>query len=147
MSFHKCTCAYIPPHVLGRVVKGADESGRAAARASAHQSKLSRGLRMVFADLCGQPLAANDYLTVARTYHTLVLDGVPRLNPERRDEARRFMLLIDALYEHKVNLLVAADAPPEQIYPDGDATFEFQRTVSRMQEMRTPEYLALAHIA
>jgi cell division protein ZapE len=107
----------------------------------------ARGVaRFVFADLCEQPLAATDYLAVARNYHTVVLDGVPRLNPERRDEARRFMLLIDALYEHKVNLLVAADAPPEQIYPDGDATFEFQRTVSRMQEMRTPEYLALAHI-
>ena len=82
---------------------------------------------------------------MARAYHTVVLDEVPRMGPERRNEARRFMLLIDALYEHKVNLVIAADAPPERLYPGGDGTFEFQRTVSRLQEMRSPEYLAVAH--
>ena len=106
----------------------------------------ARGVaRFTFAGLCEAPLAANDYLAVARAYHSVVLDGVPRMGPERRDQARRFMLLIDALYEHKVNLLIAADAPPEALYPDGDGTFEFQRTASRLQEMRSPEYLAAAH--
>ena len=106
----------------------------------------ARGVaRFSFADLCEQPLAANDFLTVARAYHTIVLDEVPSMGPERRNEARRFMLLIDALYEHKVNLVIAADAPPERLYPGGDGTFEFQRTVSRLQEMRSPEYLAVAH--
>jgi cell division protein ZapE len=107
----------------------------------------ARGVaRFSFADLCAQPLAANDYLAVARHYHTLVLEGVPKLSAELRNEARRFMLLVDALYEHKVTLVIAADAPPEQIYPDGDGSFEFQRTASRLQEMRSREYLALAHV-
>jgi len=107
----------------------------------------ARGVaRFSFDDLCAQPLAANDYLAVARHYHTLVLEGVPKLSAELRNEARRFMLLVDALYEHKVTLVVAADAPPDEIYPDGDGSFEFQRTVSRLQEMRSPEYLALDHV-
>jgi cell division protein ZapE len=108
----------------------------------------ARGVaRFSFDDLCAQPLAANDYLAVARRYHTLVLDGVPQLSAELRNEARRFMLLIDALYEHKVTLVIAADAPPEQIYPDGDGSLEFQRTASRLQEMRSPEYLDLPHLS
>ena len=73
--------------------------------------------------------------------------GVPLFGADRRDEARRFMLLVDALYEHKVTLVIAADAPPDRIYPDGDGSFEFQRTSSRLQEMRSPEYLALPHVA
>jgi len=106
----------------------------------------ARGVaRFGFAQLCEQPLAANDYLAVARHYHTLVLDGVPRLGPERRNEARRFMLLIDALYEHKVKLVIAAEAPPEQLYPTGDGAREFERTVSRLTEMRSQEYIALTH--
>jgi cell division protein ZapE len=110
--------------------------------------RAARGVaRFTFADLCAQPLAANDYLAVARAYHTVVLDGVPQLGAEARNEARRFMLLIDALYEHKVTLVIAADAPPERIYPDGDGSFEFQRTASRLQEMRSPEYLALDHVS
>ncbi len=108
----------------------------------------ARGVaRFTFADLCEQPLAANDFLAVARRFHTVVLEGVPRLDANLRNEARRFMLLIDALYEHKVKLLIAADAPPEGIYPDGDGSFEFQRTVSRLQEMRSPDYLAQAHVS
>jgi cell division protein ZapE len=108
----------------------------------------ARGVaRFSFADLCAQPLAANDYLAVARRYHTVVLDGVPQLSADLRNEARRFMLLVDALYEHKVTLVVAADAPPEQIYPAGDGSFEFRRTASRLQEMRSPEYLTLPHLS
>lgn len=108
----------------------------------------ARGVaRFTFDDLCARPLAANDYLAVARRYHTLVLDGVPKLDALLRNEARRFMLLVDALYEHKVTLVVAADAPPEEIYPDGDGGFEFRRTASRLQEMRSPAYLALPHLS
>ena len=107
----------------------------------------ARGVaRFSFDDLCARPLAANDYLAVAGAYHTVVLEEVPKLSAKLHNEARRFMLLIDALYEHKVTLVIAAEAPPEGIYPDGDGSFEFQRTVSRLQEMRSPEYLALDHV-
>ena len=67
------------------------------------------------------------------------------MGPEMRNEAARFMTLIDALYEHKVKLLAAADAEPSALYPSGDGTFEFQRTVSRLEEMRSAEYLAVGH--
>lgn len=108
----------------------------------------ARGVaRFDFAGLCEEPLGAGDYLAIAQAFHTLVLDGVPKLGPERRDVARRFMTLIDALYEHKVKLVIAAEAPPEQLYPRGDGAKEFERTVSRLQEMRSKEYLAVAHRA
>lgn len=107
----------------------------------------ARGVaRFAFADLCERPLAAGDYLEVARMFHTVVLSDVPKLTPEKRDEARRFMLLIDALYEHKVKLILSADAPPERLYPAGDTAFEFERTVSRLQEMRSKDYIELAHV-
>ena len=101
--------------------------------------------RFGFADLCEQPLGAGDYLAIARRFHTIVLGSVPRLGPEKRNEARRFMTLIDVLYEHRVKLVIAADAAPEQLYPSGDGAREFQRTVSRLQEMRSREYLGLEH--
>ena len=107
----------------------------------------ARGVaRFDFAGLCQQPLGAGDYLTIAQEFHSVILEGVPKLSPKRRDHARRFMLLIDALYEHKVKLIVSADAPPEKLYPEGDGAFEFERTVSRLQEMRSQDYLALGHI-
>ena len=76
----------------------------------------------------------------------MILADVPRLSPKRRDHARRFMLLVDALYEHKVKLIVAAEVPPEQLYPAGDGAFEFERTVSRLQEMRSKDYIDLPHL-
>ena len=91
-------------------------------------------------------LGAIDYLAVAQHFHTVILADVPTLGPKRRDEARRFMLLIDALYEHKVKIVISAEGPPEQLYPSGDGAFEFERTVSRLQEMRSKDYLELAHI-
>ena len=106
----------------------------------------ARGVaRFDFAELCAQPLAAGDFLALARTYHTILLGGVPKLGPENRDEARRFMMLIDALYEHRVKLVIAAEAPPEALYPAGQGAAEFQRASSRLQEMRSKEYLGLAH--
>lgn len=99
-----------------------------------------------FAELCEQPLGAGDYLAIAERYHTVLLAGVPKLSPERRDHARRFMTLIDTLYEKRVKLVISADAQPEKLYPGGDGAFEFERTVSRLLEMRSAEYMALGHL-
>ncbi len=98
-----------------------------------------------FKRLCGQPLGAADYLAIARHFHTVILVGVPQLGPESRNEAARFVTLIDALYEYKVKLLVAADALPPDLYPAGDGAFEFERTVSRLMEMQSADYLAEGH--
>ena len=107
----------------------------------------ARGVaRFSFADLCEQPLGPGDYLAIAGLYHTVVLSGVPVLSAEKRNEARRFMTLIDALYEHRVKLVVSAAAPPERLVPVGDGAVEFQRTVSRLQEMRSADYIAKAHM-
>lgn len=98
-----------------------------------------------FAGLCGQALGAADYLAFVGEFHSLILDGVPQLQAEQRNEAVRFMTLIDVLYEAKVKLIMAAAAPPEQLYPHGRHAPEFQRAVSRLHEMRGAEYLALPH--
>ncbi len=99
-----------------------------------------------FAELCERPLGAADYLAIAQEFHTLILDGVPRLAPARRDAAHRFMTLVDALYEHRVNLICAAEAPPQELYTEGTGAFEFQRTVSRLIEMQAADYMAQAHL-
>ncbi len=98
-----------------------------------------------FKKLCAEARGAADYLTAARTYHTVILVGIPRMGPENRNEAARFVTLIDALYEHNVKLLVTADADPADLYQAGDGHFEFERTVSRLMEMQSAEYLALGH--
>jgi cell division protein ZapE len=98
-----------------------------------------------FKRLCGEARGAADYLAIARRYHTVIIVGIPRMGPENRNEAARFVTLIDALYEHKVKLLAAADAEPEHLYEKGDGIFEFQRTVSRLEEMRSADYLAEGH--
>ena len=85
------------------------------------------------------------YLAIARRYHTVIIVGVPRLGPENRNEAARFVTLIDALYEHKVKLLAMADAAPIDLYAEGDGKFECARTVSRLMEMQSEEYLAQGH--
>ena len=109
-------------------------------------SRAARGVAcFTFAELCEAPLGPADYLAIAGRYHAVILAGVPVLNAQRRNEARRFMTLIDALYESRVKLVVSAEAPPEQLYPTGDGAREFQRTVSRLQEMRSTEYLTLDH--
>ena len=98
-----------------------------------------------FRRLCDQPLGAADYLAIARRYHTVIVVGIPVMGPDMRNQAKRFVTLIDALYEYKVKLLCAADAVPDQLYPAGDGSFEFERTVSRLMEMQSAEYLALGH--
>ena len=90
--------------------------------------------------MCGEARGATDYLTVARHFHSVIIVGIPRLGPENRNEAARFVTLIDALYEHKVKLIAAADAEPAALYEAGDGRFEFDRTVSRLIEMQSEEY-------
>ena len=99
-----------------------------------------------FPDLCNQALGAGDYLSIARRYHTVIFEGIPAMSPETRDQAKRFVTLIDALYERKVNLVCSAAAQPQDLYPAGDGSFEFQRTVSRLEEMQSAEYLAQPHL-
>ena len=111
-----------------------------------HVPKALKGVAVFsFKRLCGEARGSADYLAIARRYHTVILVGVPVLGPENRNEAARFVQFIDALYEHKVKLLAAADAQPDRLYPAGDGRFEFQRTVSRLEEMRSDEYLAQGH--
>ncbi|MDP1873524.1 cell division protein ZapE [Phenylobacterium sp.] len=98
-------------------------------------------LRASFASLCGVALGPNDYLALAEQFHTVFLDQVPQLTPARREEARRFVTLIDALYEARARLIVLAAAEPAALYPDGDGAFEFERTASRLQEMRSADWL------
>ena len=95
-----------------------------------------------FEELCARPLGARDYLTLAANFHTILLDGIPELGPENRNEAARFVALIDALYEAKVKLVASAAAEPDSLYPTGDGSFEFERTSSRLFEMRSTDYLA-----
>ena len=99
-----------------------------------------------FPDLCNRALGAGDYLAIARRYHTVILEGIPAMSPETRDQAKRFVTLIDALYERKVNLICSAAAQPEYLYPMGEGAFEFQRTASRLEEMQSAEYLAQPHV-
>ncbi|MGB2178660.1 MAG: AFG1/ZapE family ATPase [Hyphomonas sp.] len=80
--------------------------------------------------------------TIAANFHTIILRGIPQLGSEKRNEAARFVALIDALYEAKIKLVASAAAEPETLYPEGDGAFEFERTVSRLHEMRSTDYLA-----
>jgi len=111
-----------------------------------HVPKSLKGVAVFsFKRLCGEPRGAADYLAIARRYHTVIIVGIPQLGPESRNEAARFVTLIDALYEHNVKLIAAADAVPEALYTEGDGAFEFERTVSRLKEMQSDDYLARGH--
>ena len=111
-----------------------------------HVPKSLKGVAVFsFKRLCGEPRGAADYLAIARRYHSVIVVGIPVMGAEKRNEAARFVTLVDALYEHKVKLLAAADAPPETLYPAGDGAFEFQRTASRLIEMQSQDYLAAGH--
>lgn len=106
----------------------------------------SRGVAVFsFKRLCENALGAADYLAIAWRYHTVILVGIPKLGPEKRNEAKRFVTLIDALYENNVKLLCSAAAPPDALYETGDGHFEFQRTVSRLMEMQSAQYLSKGH--
>ena len=106
----------------------------------------ARGVaRFTFDELCVAALGPQDYLALADTFHAVVVRGIPQLTPDKRNEAKRFVTLIDALYERSTKFVCAAAAPPEALYPQGDGAFEFERTTSRLSEMQTPEYLARLH--
>ena len=111
-----------------------------------HVPKSLKGVAVFsFKRLCADNRGAADYLAIARRFHTIILVGIPVMGPEKRNEAARFVTLIDALYEHRVKLLASADAEPAGLYPAGDGTFEFARTVSRLEEMQSAAYLAEGH--
>ncbi|HMF25653.1 MAG TPA: cell division protein ZapE [Pseudolabrys sp.] len=103
--------------------------------------------RFSFDDLCAQPLAAPDYLKIAHEFHTIILDHIPVMDYAQRNEAKRFIILIDTLYDNAVKLLASAQAQPDALYlaTEGYETNEFKRTVSRLIEMRSQAYLGLPH--
>ena len=100
-----------------------------------------------FEELCEHPLGSADYLEIASEFSTLIMAGIPKLTPEKRNEAKRFMTLIDALYEHKVKLICTAEVPAQELYTEGDGVFEFRRTVSRLIEMQSEAYFQSSHTA
>jgi len=97
--------------------------------------------RFSFSDLCSKPLGALDYLHIAHAFHTVMIEDIPRLVPARRNEARRLVNLIDTLYDNHVGLIASAEAEPDELYPAGDAAFLFERTASRLIELRSAAYL------
>jgi cell division protein ZapE len=97
-----------------------------------------------FQTLCGGPRSQNDYLELASQFHTVILSDVPEMPVRLASEARRFTWLVDVLYDRRVKLIISAAVPAEQLYTEGPLAHEFPRTVSRLQEMRSAEYLALA---
>ena len=111
-----------------------------------HVPKALKGVAVFsFKRLCAEARGASDYLAIARRFHTVIMVGIPVLGPQNRNEAARFVTLIDALYEYRVKFLASADAEPDHLYPQGDGRFEFDRTVSRLMEMQSEEYLAQGH--
>lgn len=100
--------------------------------------------RFTFSELCENPLGAADYLAITRHYGAVFLDHIPIMGPDMRNEAKRFVTLIDAIYDTRTKLICSADAEPDQLYAAGDGAFEFERTASRLMEMRSQDYLAAA---
>ena len=94
-----------------------------------------------FATLCGGPRSQNDYLEIASRFHTVILSGIPAMSVAQSSEARRFTWLIDVFYDHKVKLLMSAEVAPEELYTSGVLSNEFHRTVSRIIEMQSREYM------
>jgi cell division protein ZapE len=111
-----------------------------------HVPKSLKGVGVFsFKRLCGEARGVPDYLAIARHFHTVIIVGIPKMGPDMRNEAARFVALIDALYEYRVKLFATAADEPEALYPAGDGDFEFARTVSRLHEMQSTEYMALGH--
>ena len=102
--------------------------------------------RFDFDSLCNTALGAGDYLAIATNFHTLILDGIPRLSPDNYDQARRFIVLVDTLYDQRVKLIASADATPDQLYQRGENARMFERTASRLDEMQSEDWLGLAHL-
>ncbi len=134
-----------------RRLSGAESGAPLAIDVRGHQLRLPQAARGVarasFSDLCANAYGASDYLALARRFHTLVLDDIPLLRFENRNEAKRFIILIDALYDNHVKLVCSAAAEPPLLYEadHGREAFEFDRTASRLIEMRSDDYLSLPH--
>jgi cell division protein ZapE len=101
--------------------------------------------RFGFDDLCVKPLAAPDYLAIAQAFDSVLIDHIPALAPEMRNEARRFTVLIDTLYDEGVKVICSAAAPPDALFPAGDGAEAFRRTASRLTEMQSSDYLSRGH--
>lgn len=111
-----------------------------------HAHQAARGIaRFTFDELCNKPRGASDFLAIATQFHTVMVDNIPVLDERERDAAKRFVVLIDSLYEHHVNLFASAEDEPGALYMKGDTAFEFQRTVSRLMEMQAEDYLNSPH--
>ena len=102
--------------------------------------------RFDFDSLCNTALGAGDYLAIATSFHTLILDGIPRLSPDNYDQARRFIVLVDTLYDQRVKLIASAEATPDQLYQRGQNAKMFERTASRLDEMQSEDWLGLTHL-
>jgi cell division protein ZapE len=130
-------------HAFARLAETADQDPRM--RIESREIKMLRRAGGVawcdFATLCGGPRSQNDYLEIASRFHTVILSGVPRMSVAMSSEARRFTWLVDVLYDHKVKLLMSAEVKPEQLYTEGMLAHEFHRTVSRIIEMQSAEYM------
>ena len=109
--------------------------------AAAHQVA-----RFTFADLCQEPLGPSDYLAIAAQFATLIVKDIPQMGEDMKDAARRFVTLVDALYEHHTALVCSAAAPPTELYKGHEGGFEFQRTASRLIEMQAADYIRQAHV-
>lgn len=127
--------------------KGSPSTVRVKGRQVAVPEEAGGVARFGFDDLCGKPLGASDYMALAVTFHTLIVSDIPVMGEAERNEAKRFITLIDTLYDAKVKLVASAQAEPPGLYTatDGREAFEFERTVSRLIEMRSEAYLAEAH--
>ncbi len=99
-----------------------------------------------FADLCGRALGPTDYMEIASRYHAVVLAGIPRMDADLASEARRFVTLVDVLYDHRVKLIASAEVSPEDLYVGSEGEFEFHRTVSRLIEMQADDYVGTPHV-
>ena len=112
------------------------------ARAARRAARAGQLAWFTFEELCARPLSAVDYLALAERFAAIIVEGIPRLPPSRRNEAQRFHILIDTLYEARTLLVASAEVPPEEIYVAGDGASRFQRTVSRLMEMQSEDYIA-----
>ena len=132
-----------------RMRPGPDEDPRLAIEARTLKARKRAGslVWFDFATLCEGPRSQLDYLEIARRFAVVIVTGVPRLTPDMGDAARRFTWLVDVLYDHRVKLLLSAAVPAEELYRERRNSQEFPRTVSRLIEMRTREYMALPHQA
>ena len=102
--------------------------------------------RFGFSDLCESPLGPGDFLEIARRYRSIIISGVPVMSSERRDWARRFVTMIDTFYDNHIHLMLSADAPPQGLYSGDDWGFEFDRTISRLMEIQSADYIEAARV-